>query len=353
MKRWLGLIEEYKKFLPVSEATPKLTLNEGGTPLLHCAHLSEILENEVYVKYEGANPTGSFKDRGMVMAVAKAKEEGKEIVICASTGNTSASAAAYAARAGMKTIVVIPEGKIAMGKLAQAIVYGADIVSIEGNFDEALKIVRHVSEKRDDIALVNSVNPYRLEGQKTAAFEVIEQLGQVPDILAIPVGNAGNISAYWKGFKEYDASHVVGLPKMYGFQAEGAAPIVKGHVIEQPETIATAIRIGNPASWKLAEAARDESEGLIDAVTDEEILEAYHLITKKEGIFAEPGSNASIAGLLKLKREGRLPKGQKIVAVLTGNGLKDPQTAIDSIEIKPDVLKNDESEIIRYIEERV
>ena len=353
MNRWSGLIAEYKHFLPVSEATPKLTLNEGGTPLIHCAHLSEVLENEVYVKYEGANPTGSFKDRGMVMAVAKAKEEGKEIVICASTGNTSASAAAYAARAGMKTIVVIPEGKIAMGKLAQAIVYGADIVSIEGNFDEALKIVRHVAEKRDDIALVNSVNPYRLEGQKTAAFEVIEQLGQVPDVLAIPVGNAGNISAYWKGFKEYDANHNVGLPKMDGFQAEGAAPIVKGRIIEQPETIATAIRIGNPASWRLAEAARDESEGMIDAVTDDEILEAYDLIAKKEGIFAEPGSNASIAGLLKLKREGRLSKGQTIVAVLTGNGLKDPQTAIDSIEIQPAVLKNDESEIIRYIEERV
>lgn len=353
MNRWSGLIVEYKHFLPVSEATPKLTLNEGGTPLIHCAHLSEVLENEVYVKYEGANPTGSFKDRGMVMAVAKAKEEGKEIVICASTGNTSASAAAYAARAGMKTIVVIPEGKIAMGKLAQAIVYGADIVSIEGNFDEALKIVRHVAEKRDDIALVNSVNPYRLEGQKTAAFEVIEQLGQVPDVLAIPVGNAGNISAYWKGFKEYDANHNVGLPKMYGFQAEGAAPIVKGRIIEQPETIATAIRIGNPASWKLAEAARDESEGMIDAVTDDEILEAYDLIAKKEGIFAEPGSNASIAGLLKLKREGRLSKGQTIVAVLTGNGLKDPQTSIDSIEIQPAVLKNDESAIIRYIEERV
>ncbi|UOB21536.1 threonine synthase [Macrococcus armenti] len=353
MNRWLGLIEEYKSFLPVTNATPKLTLNEGGTPLIYCEYLSEVLENEVYVKYEGANPTGSFKDRGMVMAVAKAKEEGKEIVICASTGNTSASAAAYAARAGLKTIVVIPEGKIAMGKLAQAIVYGAEIVSIEGNFDEALKIVRKVADKRDDIALVNSVNPYRLEGQKTAAFEVVEQLESVPHILAIPVGNAGNISAYWKGFKEYDEKHHVGLPKMYGFQADGAAPIVKGHVIAQPETIATAIRIGNPASWKLAEAARDESNGLIDAVTDEEILEAYHTITTKEGIFAEPGSNASIAGLLKLKKNNQLPKNKKIVAVLTGNGLKDPQTAIDSIDIQPEVLKNDETEIIKYIEGRV
>ncbi|UBH14179.1 threonine synthase [Macrococcus armenti] len=353
MNRWLGLIEEYKSFLPVNNATPKLTLNEGGTPLIYCEYLSDVLENEVYVKYEGANPTGSFKDRGMVMAVAKAKEEGKEIVICASTGNTSASAAAYAARAGLKTIVVIPEGKIAMGKLAQAIVYGAEIVSIEGNFDEALKIVRKVADKRDDIALVNSVNPYRLEGQKTAAFEVVEQLGSVPHILAIPVGNAGNISAYWKGFKEYDEKHHIGLPKMYGFQADGAAPIVKGHVIAQPETIATAIRIGNPASWKLAEAARDESNGLIDAVTDDEILEAYHTITTKEGIFAEPGSNASIAGLLKLKKNNQLPKNKKIVAVLTGNGLKDPQTAIDSIDIQPEVLKNDETEIIKYIEGRV
>ncbi|UBH23348.1 threonine synthase [Macrococcus armenti] len=353
MNRWLGLIEEYKSFLPVNNATPKLTLNEGGTPLIYCEYLSDVLENEVYVKYEGANPTGSFKDRGMVMAVAKAKEEGKEIVICASTGNTSASAAAYAARAGLKTIVVIPEGKISMGKLAQAIVYGAEIVSIEGSFDEALKIVRKVADKRDDIALVNSVNPYRLEGQKTAAFEVVEQLGSVPHILAIPVGNAGNITAYWKGFKEYDEKHHIGLPKMYGFQADGAAPIVKGHVIAQPETIATAIRIGNPASWKLAEAARDESNGLIDAVTDDEILEAYHIITTKEGIFAEPGSNASIAGLLKLKKNNQLPKNKKIVAVLTGNGLKDPQTAIDSIDIQPEVLKNDETEIIKYIEGRV
>ncbi|WP_414043257.1 threonine synthase [Macrococcus animalis] len=350
MKRWNGLLAEYKEYLPINGLTPALSLNEGGTPLIHMPYLSELLENEVYVKVEGANPTGSFKDRGMVMAVAKAKEEGKEIVICASTGNTSASAAAYAARAGLKTIVVIPEGKIAMGKLAQAIVYGAEIVSIEGNFDEALNIVRKVSELRDDIALVNSVNPYRLEGQKTAAFEVIEQLGESPEILAIPVGNAGNISAYWKGFKEYAEKNNTALPKMFGFQAEGAAPIVKGHVIEQPETIATAIRIGNPASWKLAVSARDESGGLIDEVTDEEILEAYSIITSKEGVFAEPGSNASIAGLIKAHRQGKLPVGKKIVAVLTGNGLKDPQTAIDTIDVRPEVLKNDEQAIIQYIE---
>lgn len=350
MKRWNGLLKEYKDYLPVNNNTPLLTLNEGGTPLIHMPYLSELLENEVYVKVEGANPTGSFKDRGMVMAVAKAKEEGKEIVICASTGNTSASAAAYAARAGLKTVVVIPEGKIAMGKLAQAIIYGAEIVSIEGNFDEALNIVRKVSEMRDDIALVNSVNPYRLEGQKTAAFEVIEQLGASPDILAIPVGNAGNISAYWKGFKEYAEKNNTSLPQMFGFQAEGASPIVKGHVIEKPETIATAIRIGNPASWKLAEQARDESSGLIEAVTDDEILEAYQMITSKEGVFAEPGSNASIAGLIKTHRAGKLPKGKKIVAVLTGNGLKDPQTAIDTIKVQPKVLKNDEAAIIKYIE---
>jgi len=350
MKRWNGLLKEYKDYLPVNNNTPLLTLNEGGTPLIHMPFLSELLENEVYVKVEGANPTGSFKDRGMVMAVAKAKEEGKEIVICASTGNTSASAAAYAARAGLKTVVVIPEGKIAMGKLAQAIIYGAEIVSIEGNFDEALNIVRKVSEMRDDIALVNSVNPYRIEGQKTAAFEVIEQLGASPDILAIPVGNAGNISAYWKGIKEYAEKNNTSLPQMFGFQAEGASPIVKGHVIEKPETIATAIRIGNPASWKLAEQARDESSGLIEAVTDDEILEAYQMITSKEGVFAEPGSNASIAGLIKTLRAGKLPKGKKIVAVLTGNGLKDPQTAIDTIKVQPKVLKNDETAIIKYIE---
>ena len=350
MNRWNGLLKEYKDYLPVNNNTPLLTLNEGGTPLIHMPFLSELLENEVYVKVEGANPTGSFKDRGMVMAVAKAKEEGKEIVICASTGNTSASAAAYAARAGLKTVVVIPEGKIAMGKLAQAIIYGAEIVSIEGNFDEALNIVRKVSEMRDDIALVNSVNPYRIEGQKTAAFEVIEQLGASPDILAIPVGNAGNISAYWKGIKEYAEKNNTSLPQMFGFQAEGASPIVKGHVIEKPETIATAIRIGNPASWKLAEQARDESSGLIEAVTDDEILEAYQMITSKEGVFAEPGSNASIAGLIKTLRAGKLPKGKKIVAVLTGNGLKDPQTAIDTIKVQPKVLKNDETAIIKYIE---
>lgn len=342
--RWRGLIEEYKEYLPVTEQTPLLTLNEGNTPLIRLDNISEELGIDLYVKTEGANPTGSFKDRGMVMAVAKAKEEGSDTVICASTGNTSAAAAAYAARAGMRCIVVIPEGKIAMGKLAQAVMYGAEIISIEGNFDEALKMVRNISET-EPVALVNSVNPYRLEGQKTAAFEVCDQLGSAPDILAIPVGNAGNISAYWKGFKEYGK----GLPKMFGFEAEGAAAIVHDRVFENPETIATAIRIGNPASWKLAVQARDESGGTIDEVSDEEILEAYQKLTRTEGVFAEPGSCASLAGVFKLVKKGEIPRGSKIVAVLTGNGLKDPATAIDCSEIKPVLLPNDEEKVSAHI----
>jgi threonine synthase len=342
--RWRGLIEEYKEYLPVTEKTPLLTLNEGNTPLIRLDHLSKEWGIDLYVKTEGTNPTGSFKDRGMVMAVAKAKEEGSDTVICASTGNTSAAAAAYAARAGMRCIVVIPEGKIAMGKLAQAVMYGAEIISIEGNFDEALKMVRNISET-EPVALVNSVNPYRLEGQKTAAFEICDQLGDAPDILAIPVGNAGNISAYWKGFKEYGK----GLPKMFGFEAEGAAAIVHDRVFENPETVATAIRIGNPASWHLAVNARDESGGTIDEVSDEEILEAYQKITRTEGVFAEPGSCASIAGVYKMVKKGEIPKGSKVVAVLTGNGLKDPQTAIDCSTIKPVVLPNDEEKVSEHI----
>jgi len=342
--RWRGLIEEYKEYLPVTEKTPLLTLNEGNTPLIRLDHLSKELGIDLYVKTEGTNPTGSFKDRGMVMAVAKAKEEGSDTVICASTGNTSAAAAAYAARAGMRCIVVIPEGKIAMGKLAQAVMYGAEIISIEGNFDEALKMVRNISET-EPVALVNSVNPYRLEGQKTAAFEICDQLGGAPDILAIPVGNAGNISAYWKGFKEYGK----GLPKMFGFEAEGAAAIVHDRVFENPETVATAIRIGNPASWQLAVNARDESGGTIDEVSDEEILEAYQKITRTEGVFAEPGSCASIAGVYKMVKKGEIPQGSKVVAVLTGNGLKDPQTAIDCSTIKPVVLPNDEEKVSEHI----
>lgn len=350
MGRWQGLIHNYKEYLPVNEGTPELTLNEGNTPLIHLPYLSDKLNINLFAKFEGLNPTGSFKDRGMVMAVAKAKEEGKKIVICASTGNTSASAAAYAARAGLKAIVVIPEGKIALGKLAQAVMYGAEIVSIKGNFDEALNIVKKVAEK-GEIALVNSVNPYRIEGQKTGAFEIVEQLdGKAPDLFAIPVGNAGNITAYWKGFKEYHQLNQSGLPVMCGFQAEGASPIVQGKVVTNPETVATAIRIGNPASWKLAEAARDESNGLIDSVTDEEILKAYKLMTSKEGVFSEPASNASIAGLLKLHEQGKLEPNQTVVAILTGNGLKDPDTAIDLLDSPITPLENNEQAIIDYIE---
>ncbi|KIY23304.1 threonine synthase [Mesobacillus subterraneus] len=346
--RWQGLLREYREYLPVNDHTPMLTLNEGNTPLIRLDHLSEEWGIDLHVKVEGVNPTGSFKDRGMVMAVAKAKEEGSDTVICASTGNTSASAAAYAARAGMRCIVVIPDGKIAMGKLAQAVMYGASIVSIEGNFDEALKMVRFISEN-EPVTLVNSVNPYRLEGQKTAAFEICDQLGGAPEILAIPVGNAGNISAYWKGFKEYDAIKQTGLPRMFGFEAEGAAAIVQGKPIEQPETIATAIRIGNPASWNLAVAARDESAGTIDFVTDEEILQAYSKLASTEGIFAEPGSCASLAGIHKLLKQGGIPRGSRIVAVLTGNGLKDPSTAIDISTISPVLLPNDERIVSEHI----
>ncbi|MFC0044271.1 threonine synthase [Metabacillus iocasae] len=346
---WKGLLAQYKEYLPVTEQTPMLTLHEGNTPLIHLANLSKQLGINLHVKVEGTNPTGSFKDRGMVMAVAKAKEEGSHTVICASTGNTSAAAAAYASRAGMRCIIVIPNGKIAMGKLAQAVMYGAEIVAIEGNFDQALAMVRKLSETAP-VTLVNSVNPYRIEGQKTAAFEVCDQLGKAPDVLAIPVGNAGNITAYWKGFKEYNDHHQTGLPKMHGFEAEGAAAIVRGEVIENPETIATAIRIGNPASWEYAVQAANESQGKIDEVTDEEIIEAYRLIAKSEGVFAEPGSCASIAGVLKDVKSGKIPQGSTVVAVLTGNGLKDPNVAIDVNEVSPTVLPNDDQKVFEHIQ---
>ncbi|WP_373894927.1 threonine synthase [Virgibacillus natechei] len=349
---WPGLLKHYKSNLPVTKETPELSLQEGNTPLIHFPALSAELGIELYGKVEGVNPTGSFKDRGMVVAVAKAIEEGSTSVICASTGNTSASAAAYAARAGLKAIIVIPKGKIALGKLAQAVMYGAEIIEIEGNFDEALKIVRKLSEK-SSITLVNSVNPYRLEGQKTAAFEVCDQLGSAPDILAIPVGNAGNISAYWKGFKEYHQEKQTGLPKMFGFEAEGAAAIVNNKPFPNPETIATAIRIGNPASWELAVNAKDESNGQVNAVSDEEIANAFKLLARKEGVFAEPGSAASIAGLIQQLEKGNIEKGSKVVAVLTGNGLKDPQTAIDQLEIDPVTLPNDEKAVIDYLENKV
>jgi len=347
--KWSGLIAEYKSFLPVTDETPELTLQEGNTPLVHLSQLSKELNIELYGKIEGANPTGSFKDRGMVMAVAKAAEEVSQCVICASTGNTSASAAAYAAKAGLKAIIVIPKGKVALGKLAQAMMYGAEIVEIDGNFDDALTMVREISET-EPVTLVNSVNPFRIEGQKTAAYEVCEQLGgQAPDILAIPVGNAGNISAYWKGFKEYHEKNDTGLPKIYGFEADGSAAIVKGEPISEPETVATAIRIGAPASWKLAENARDESEGMIDSVTDDEILAAFRRLAQTEGVFAEPGSCASIAGVIKQVEAGNIEPGSQVVAVLTGNGLKDPQTAIDILDIKPTSLKNDKQAVNDFI----
>ena len=346
---WKGLIEEYKEFLPVTENTPALTLNEGNTPLIHLVNLSKELGIELYGKIEGANPTGSFKDRGMVFAVAKAIEDGAKCVICASTRNTSAAASAYAARAGIQSIVVIPKGKVALGKLAQACMYGAKIIEIDGNFDDALAIVRQVSETTP-VKLVNSVNPYRIEGQKTAAFEIVDSLGQAPDYLCIPVGNAGNITAYWKGFKDYNEAKGTGLPKMYGFEAEGAAAIVKGEPISNPETVATAIRIGNPASWKLAEAARDESGGIIDLVTDDEIIEAYKLIARTEGIFVEPGSAASLAGVIKSVKNGGIEQGSRVVTVFTGNGLKDPDTAMNVSKVDLVSLQNDENDIRQYIE---
>jgi len=319
-----GVLNRYRDFLPVSSATPLITLGEGDTPLVRSRILEKELGcGELYFKLEGCNPTGSFKDRGMVVAVAKAVESGSQSIICASTGNTSASEAAYGARFGLRTIVIIPKGKIAMGKLAQALVYDAQIIGIKGNFDQALHIVRALTQKHP-ITLVNSLNPNRIEGQKTAAFEIIDDLGNAPDYLFIPVGNAGNITAYWKGFVEY---HRMGkarhTPRMMGFQAAGAAPIVLGKVIKRPNTIATAIRIGNPASWQKAIAARDESGGIIDCVTDDEILNAYRLVAIKEGIFGEPASAASLAGLIKLSKSGNFA-GKRVVCIVTGTGLKDP-----------------------------
>src|SRR5574344_131331 len=325
-----GLINRYREYLPVSENTPVITLNEGNTPLIKADNLAKKvgLDCDIYLKFEGANPTGSFKDRGMTMAVTKAKEDGAKAIICASTGNTSAADAAYGAKAGMKTYVLIPDGYIALGKLSQAMMYGAEIIAIKGNFDEALERVIEISEKYP-VTLVNSVNPYRIEGQKTGAFEICDALGDAPDYHFIPVGNAGNITAYFKGYEEYHklgkSSHV---PKMMGFEAEGAAAIVKGERIMHPETIATAIRIGNPASWQKAENARDKSGGVINFVTDEEIVHAYKLIASTEGILAEPASAASVAGVIKAKKLGLIESGKKIVCILTGNGLKDPDSAI-------------------------
>ena len=328
--QWRGVIDEYRSWLPVTDQTPVITLREGGTPLVYACVLSEMLSNEIWLKVEGANPTGSFKDRGMTMAISKAAEDGAKAVICASTGNTSASAAAYATKAGMKPVVLVPQGKIAMGKLAQAIAHGATLLQVKGNFDDCLTLARQLSENYP-VALVNSVNPYRIEGQKTAAFEVVDMLGAAPDIHVMPVGNAGNITAYWKGYQEYRKAGVAKtLPMMWGFQAAGAAPIVKNKIIKNPETIATAIRIGNPASWDQAVAAQVGSKGLIDSVTDKEILSAYHLVAAKEGVFVEPSSAAGIAGLIKKKAQKKLPKGKTIVVTVTGNGLKDVQWVLNS-----------------------
>ncbi len=324
------LVERYRRFLPITDATPSLSLGEGFTSLVRLGRLGRQLGlPNLYVKLEGQNPTGSFKDRGMVVAVSKAIEDGARAIICASTGNTSASAAAYGAAAGLEVVVLLPKGQIALGKLLQALVAGARVVAVDGNFDRALGIVRELAGQQDHpITLVNSVNPFRLEGQKTGAFEVCDDLGRAPDILAIPVGNAGNISAYWAGFRDYHGAGLTSsLPRMFGFQAAGAAPLVLGHPVEQPETVATAIRIGNPASWQKAIAARDESGGLIEAVTDDEILAAYRDLARLEGVFCEPSSAASVAGIRKLALAGRLEPEATIVCVLTGNGLKDPHTA--------------------------
>lgn len=348
---WKGIIREYFEFFPVNEKTPVITLLEGNTPLVRVNNLTKKLnmDLELYLKFDGANPTGSFKDRGMTLAISKAVEEVSRAVICASTGNTSASASAYAARAGIKAIVIIPEGKIATGKLVQAMIHGAVVIQIKGNFDQALNIVRAIVNEYP-ITLVNSINPYRIEGQKSAAFEVCDQLGRVPDYHALPVGNAGNISAYWKGYKEYrEKGKINSLPKMLGFQASGAAPIVLGHPVEKPETVATAIRIGNPASWKTAVQARDESGGTIDMVTDEEILYAYRMIASCEGIFCEPASAASVAGVIKLYNQGYFKKDSTVVCTLTGNGLKDPDIVF-KVSAEPQVLPADLEKVKAFVE---
>ncbi|MBA3524447.1 MAG: threonine synthase [Geodermatophilaceae bacterium] len=325
---WRGLIEEYRDRLPVSAQTPVVTLLEGATPLLPAQELSRLTGCEVYLKVEGLNPTGSFKDRGMTMAISKAVEEGVKAVICASTGNTSASAAAYAARAGLVCAVLVPTGKIALGKLAQALVHGATLVQVDGNFDDCLSLAAKLAQDYP-VSLVNSVNEFRIEGQKTAAFEIVDVLGRAPDVHCLPVGNAGNITAYWKGYREYAADGMAaGTPRMFGFQASGSAPIVRGEVVHSPVTIATAIRIGNPASWTRALDARDQSGGRIDSVTDRQILSAYRLLARREAVFVEPASAASVAGLLQSVEQGHVEVGCTVVCTVTGNGLKDPQWAI-------------------------
>jgi threonine synthase len=351
--QWKGVIEEYRDRLPVTDATPVVTLREGGTPLIAARTLSSRTGCQVWLKFEGANPTGSFKDRGMTMAISKAAQAGAKVVICASTGNTSASAAAYATAAGMDCAVLVPDGKIAMGKLSQAIAHGAHLLQVDGNFDDCLTLARKLAESYP-VELVNSVNPYRIEGQKTASFEVVDFLGDAPDVHCLPVGNAGNITAYWKGYTEYaaDAGPATRRPRMWGYQAAGSAPIVLGHPVTHPETIATAIRIGNPASWSQAVAARDESGGLIEAVTDEEILAAHRLLSASEGVFVEPASAASVAGLLKSHTAGLLDAGQVVVCTVTGHGLKDPQWALrtaDGAEVEPTRVPVDAGTVARTL----
>lgn len=345
-KAWRGVIREYSEYLPLKADSPVISMLEGGTPLIEAQFISRELGAKIFLKLEGMNPTGSFKDRGMTVAVSKAVEEGARVVMCASTGNTSASAAAYAAKAGLKCVVLIPEGAIAIGKLAQALIHGAQVISIKGNFDEALSIAKRITEEYP-VVLVNSLNPNRIEGQKTAAFELCDELGRAPDAQIIPVGNAGNITAYWRGYIDYQKSGVIEkLPKMLGFQAEGAAPIVRGEIIKEPKTIATAIRIGNPASWKGAVRAAEESGGKIDMVSDEEILTAYKLLASREGIFVEPASAASIAGLYKVFREGSLAGGSTVVCIMTGHGLKDPDRAVSSVQT-PKSVRAHKGDILR------
>jgi threonine synthase len=335
--RWPGVIETYRSWLPVTDSTPVVTLGEGGTALVEAPRLSELTGARVLLKYEGTNPTGSFKDRGMTVAISKAVEEGSKAVICASTGNTSASAAAYAARAGLVCAVLIPQGHIALGKLAQALIHGAKVIQVRGNFDQALTVVRELAGEQA-VTLVNSVNPHRLEGQKTAAFEIVDELGDAPDVHCIPVGNAGNITAYWRGYSQYaDAGRSTRRPRMLGWQAAGAAPLVHGEPVPHPETVATAIRIGNPASWEGAVAARDESGGHIGAVTDAEILDAYRTLAGAEGLFVEPASAASVAGLFAAVDQGLIEPAETVVCTLTGHGLKDPERAIAAVEIGPAV----------------
>ena len=350
MNCWGGVIKEYRKFLPVTDRTPVVTLSEGNTPLIRATRLVKQIAPgiDLYLKFEGMNPTGSFKDRGMTMAISKAVESGAKAVICASTGNTSASAAAYGARAGLAVYVLIPAGKIAMGKLSQAMMHQATVIQIEGNFDQALTIVKELSATYH-IELVNSINPYRIEGQKTAAMEVCDQLGDAPTVHVLPVGNAGNITAYWKGYQEYRAANQsTRLPRMLGFQAAGAAPIVLGRIVENPQTVASAIRIGNPASWEAALIAVKESTGVIDSVTDEEILQAYTAVAATEGVFCEPASAASVAGVMKLSKQGGLHEDEIVVCTLTGHGLKDADTAI-SVSVQPKTVRATREDVARLL----